>query len=197
MAADELQTTITVRAVGPSDWDEVVDVFGTRGGSSWCWCQFFLTTGSGYEVSASANRAALHEQMRSHPPAGLLARRGEVPVGWVQVGPIERYPRATGQARRRGIVGEDPPGLWRITCFVVPPRHRRTGVATALLSGAIAHTRAQGARVVEGHPVDTAGGRRPGSDLYHGVLSTFLAAGFTEVGRTTPNRPIVRLELAP
>ena len=28
-----------------------------------------------------------------------------------------------------------------------------------------------------------------------GVLSTFLAAGFTEVGRTGPTRPVVRLAL--
>ncbi len=47
------------------------------------------------------------------------------------------------------------------------------------------------------HPVDVAerGGKVAGANLYHGPLSTFLAAGFTVVARPTPSRPVVRLEL--
>ena len=47
------------------------------------------------------------------------------------------------------------------------------------------------------HPVDVAarGGRASGADLYHGTLSTFLAAGFEEVARTGSSRPVVRLTL--
>ena len=50
---------------------------------------------------------------------------------------------------------------------------------------------------LEGHPVDVAarGGKASSADLYHGTLSTFAAAGFVEVGRTGPGRPVVRLTL--
>ncbi|WP_454115714.1 hypothetical protein [Microbacterium lacticum] len=34
------------------------------------------------------------------------------------------------------------------------------------------------------------------NDLYHGALSTFVDAGFTEVARPTRSRPIVSLSLA-
>ena len=53
-----------------------------------------------------------------------------------------------------------------------------------------------GASLVEGYPVDPAVRRPSGAaELYHGVLSVFLAAGFTEVARPQPARPVVRLAL--
>ena len=91
----------------------------------------------------------------------------------------------------------DDESVWRTACFVVKVGFRRKGVATALLEAAIPFAREHGAEVLEGHPVDVAArqGRSAGAILYHGVLSTFLAAGFTEVGRTGPARPVVRLVL--
>ena len=70
-------------------------------------------------------------------------------------------------------------------------------MATALLEAAIPFARDHGAGVLEGHPVDVAerGGKVAGANLYHGPLSTFLAAGFTVVARPTSSRPVVRLEL--
>jgi hypothetical protein len=34
-----------------------------------------------------------------------------------------------------------------------------------------------------------------GAELYHGVASTSVAAGFAELGRTGPTRPVLRLAL--
>lgn len=133
--------------------------------------------------------------MTQSPAPGLLAHDGSEPLGWVRLGPIDDFARVTANPRRRTVVGPDPDGLWAITCFVVPPAHRRSGVATALVDGAIAVARDHDAAVLEGHPVDTTDRRVPAAELYHGVLSTFLAAGFTELGRTGPYRPVVRLPL--
>ena len=49
--------------------------------------------------------------------------------------------------------------------------------------------------MIEAYPVDTSIGQVPPNDLYHGALSTFLAAGFTETAVTKPGRPLVALEL--
>ena len=91
----------------------------------------------------------------------------------------------------------DDAGVWAVTCFVVKVGHRRRGVGAELLGAAVAHARAAGAHTLEGHPVDVAARERKSSsaELYHGTLSTFLAAGFEEVGRTGPTRPVVRLAL--
>ncbi len=86
------------------------------------------------------------------------------------------------------------PRVWGISCFVTRSGCRRQGIATALLAGAIAWAREQGAGVLEACPVDTAGSR-PAAALYHGIASTFRAAGFSEVARRRPDRPLLRLLL--
>lgn len=72
---------------------------------------------------------------------------------------------------------------------------RRQGLSERLLDAAIDHARTHGARVVEGYPVDTDATRASANSLFHGALSTFEAAGFAEVARPTPSRPIVSLTL--
>lgn len=203
---------VTVFPATADRWEDLTAVFGTRGDPSWCWCQFFVTTGNGYAHSPEANRAALHDDVvTSTTPPGLLAHHDGEPAGWLQLGPRERFPRVTGNSRLVEVVagldtGNDPGAAsddrgaakpWRVTCFVVKVGHRRKGVAHALLLGAIDFAREHGATSLEGHPVDVAAlpGKAHSANLYHGVLSTFLAAGFTEVGRTAPARPVVWLEL--
>ena len=190
---------LEVRALTPARFDDVVDLFGTRGDPSWCWCQFFLTTGSDYTRSAEENREALRDQAARRPRPGLIAYAAGTPIGWVQVGPRRTYPRVCGNRALRQVAGDDidDPGVWAVTCFVVKVGHRRRGLAATLLAAAVAAARDAGAHTVEGHPVDVEarGGKASSADLYHGTLSTFAAAGFVEVGRTGPGRPVVRLTL--
>ena len=186
--------SIRVVPVSAERWPDVEAVFGTRGDPSWCFCQFFLTTGRSYEESADRNREALCAQVAQQPPPGLLAYEGPEPVGWVQVGPRASFPRIT---TNRTTASLDSDGVWRCTCFVVRVGHRRQGVARALLAGAIDYARNQGATQLEAHPVDVAakGGKVPSPNLYHGALSMFADEGFVEVLRTRPDRPVVRLSL--
>lgn len=187
----------------PRRWPDVVSVFGTRGAPSWCWCQFFTTTGEGYTEDAAANKAELQRQVGSRAaPFGLVAYLDGTPAGWLQLGPRGAFPRITGNRAAGSALeaaGVDDAALtvWRTTCFVVRVGARRSGVARALLDAAVAEARSRGADVLEGHPVDVEAltGKPASANLYHGVLSTYLAAGFSEVGRTGPSRPIVRLPL--
>ncbi len=92
----------------------------------------------------------------------------------------------------------DDPGAWWVTCFAVDQRHRRAGVATALLDAAVEHARTNGATAVEGHPVDVAtlrASKVAGSALFTGTMRTFLAVGFAEIGRTYPSRPVMRIQV--
>jgi hypothetical protein len=52
----------------------------------------------------------------------------------------------------------------------------------------------RGARVVEGYPVD-ARGKQPDVFVYTGLAPAFAKAGFREVARRSPTRPIVRRRL--
>jgi ribosomal protein S18 acetylase RimI-like enzyme len=79
-------------------------------------------------------------------------------------------------------------------CFVVAGEWRRRGVAAALLRGAIAHATRRGACILEAYPVDRDG---PGRDdtLWFGTKGMYDKAGFVEVARRKPERPIMRRRL--
>jgi GNAT superfamily N-acetyltransferase len=194
--------TLDVRPLAPADEDDLVALFGTRGDPAWCWCQFFVTTGGGYSDGPRAervrrNKPALLRQVRSSErPLGVLARDDGEPVGWLALGPVPSYARLTASPSRMKVT-EAADDVWSTTCFVVKVGHRRRGVSSALLAAGIELARDNGARVLEGHPVDpTARTSKTGSaELYHGVASTFRRAGFTEVARTGGSRPVLRLEL--
>ncbi len=82
--------------------------------------------------------------------------------------------------------------VWSVVCFFVPRRHRRNGIAAALLDAAIATATAHGADVIEATPVD------PDSPSYRfmGHRPLFLAAGFKEVGLAGTRRHVLRRVLS-
>jgi ribosomal protein S18 acetylase RimI-like enzyme len=88
---------------------------------------------------------------------------------------------------------DDQP-VWSIVCFVVPSEYRRQGVASALLAAAVRYARKCGATLLEAYPVDKAEPARDES-FWFGTKSMFDAAGFQEVARRKPQRPIVRLRV--
>ena len=194
-----------------AEWSEVEHLFGVRGEPSRCWCRYFALTGPEYSALDPAGRKAqLKERFDGVSPSpGVLAFRGEVPVGWCAVEPRRCYPRVlrsqvlrhaeptapakTGAAEAGAAEAGTPGEVWSVTCFVVAPGHRRGGVAAALLRAAVEHARLHGAEVVEGYPVDPALRPRAGAaDLYHGTLNLFLRAGFGVVSTAVPGRAVVR-----
>ncbi|WP_024368201.1 GNAT family N-acetyltransferase [Arthrobacter sp. TB 26] len=192
------QAALTTAA---ADWPDVERLFGVRGEPSRCWCRFFALTGPEWSASTPEQRK---DQLRAKfdgggPAPGVLAFRGGDPVGWCAVEPRGCYPRIL---RSKVLTAADPevvrePGgdrVWSVSCFVVSPGHRRTGVARELLAAAVGHAFGHGATVVEGYPVDPAQRPKAGpADLYHGTLGLFLAAGFEVVSDAVPGRAVVRL----
>ena len=83
-----------------------------------------------------------------------------------------------------------------MTCFVVRREHRGEGLNARLLDAAIEHARKNGARLIEAYPIDPdAGKKKAANELYHGVVSTFVNAGFREVARPRPDLVVVSLAL--
>ena len=195
---------VRVVAIGEAPWDDVRTVFGTRGDPATCWCQFFKVDAAAWKAPDArvAFKRSLCEQVdaarasRSAGP-GALAYLDDEPVGWVAVEPRTAYPRVlTGRTIPASAQPElDDASVWAITCFVVRVGFRRRGGGAALVRGAIDQARHGGARVVEAYPVDTGGEKVSSADLYHGALSTFMAAGFAVSGRPVAGRAVVELVL--
>lgn len=177
-------------------FDEVVEVFGVKGDASRCFCQFFCDSPAEFKASRRHNIEKLRGQVEEGTP-GLMAYREGSPVGWVQVGPLEQYPRFRRTAKYDSTVPEPPPSTWAVTCFVVTVGNRQDGVASALLDAAIDFAQRSGAQAIDAHPIDlrASNSRTSSSELYVGVLSLFTRRGFRTVGRPSPRRPIVRRRL--
>ncbi|HEX6261819.1 MAG TPA: GNAT family N-acetyltransferase [Actinomycetota bacterium] len=186
--------TLQVRPVTPDRWDDLVALFGLdRGAYSGCWCMWWRQTAKEYDRDHGApNREAMRAIVREGREPGLLAyRRGE-PVGWVSLGPRGDF----GRLDRSRVLGrvDDEEGVWSIVCFYIHRRHRRDGVAKALLAAAVARAAERGARCVEAYPVDlgAAAAKKASAELFTGTLAMFEDAGFREVARRGTARPIVR-----
>jgi ribosomal protein S18 acetylase RimI-like enzyme len=185
---------LTVRPLTADRWTDLESLFAARGCSvaRGCWCMAYRQTGRAPDPAgrkrADANRAALRRLAASGEPPGLIAYRGRLPVGWVSLGPREAFLRLKRSSVMKPV--DDTP-VWSIVCFVVPSEHRRAGVARALLQGAIAYARRRGATTLEAYPVDRPG-RSSDEAMWFGAKSMYDAAGFREVARRRPHRPVVR-----
>ncbi|WP_374947965.1 GNAT family N-acetyltransferase [Agreia sp.] len=174
-------------------WADVRTAFGPRAGKpDSCWCQRFR------HHDHATNEDALRSELRDSPvPIGMLAYMNDQPVGWTRVVPRHTLPGITENTALKRILEEDPEAWW-VTCINLRREARGQGVGTALFLAATNHARANGASVLDGHPVDvTMSTTRPSpSALFTGTVSIFTAAGFHEIGRTYPSRPVMRVNLA-
>jgi GNAT superfamily N-acetyltransferase len=190
---------VAVRPATADRWDDVESLFGRRGGgASSCWCQVFVGSPDTGSAGPLSKRDALRREVtRAVVAPGLIAYVDDQPVGWSRVGRRSTLPGVVGNRALARVLADDD-GAWWVSCFKVDSRYRRAGVGTTLLRAAVDYAREHGATSVEGHPVDVASlkaGRVSGSAIYTGTVAMFTAAGFTEVARTYPTRPVMRLDL--
>ncbi|HRX40764.1 MAG: GNAT family N-acetyltransferase [Parvularculaceae bacterium] len=195
---------IVCKPLTPGRWDDFCAVMGPNGGYCGCWCMYWRAPRADF---AGPARKRLKNRMRAivekGPPPGIIAYRGGEPVGWTQVGPRGATQNWNGARRLSApldTADADDPAVWGVTCFVVPRAHRGTGVATALLAGAVDYARRKKARALEACPVETrpveAGEKANPVSIFHGVASMFARAGFREIARRRDDRPLMRLDLS-
>ena len=172
-------------------WDDLATLFDRPGDPKGCWCMFYRVRGRDFErLWGAGAKAAFREVVEEGPPPGLLAYRDGEPVGWCAVAPRDAYRRILNSRVLKPV--EEDSGVWSIVCFYVVRGERRGGLAAALLEAAVDFAAAHGATAVEGYPRDTAGSARHANEMFVGSMSMFAEAGFTEAGRRSPTRPIMR-----
>ena len=191
---------LAVHPLTPERWPDLEAIFEARGCSvaRGCWCMYYRVSGkeTGFtrpgDEQRTRSKAALKALAGDDPPPGLIGYREGTPVGWISLGPRADYAKLARSPTMKAV--DDQP-VWSIVCFVVPSEYRQQGVARELLAGAIRWARRRGVRLLEAYPVDRS--HPSASDApWFGTLAMFDEAGFEEVARRKPARPIVRLQLA-
>jgi GNAT superfamily N-acetyltransferase len=167
--------------VTPDRFEDFADVVNRSRRASHCWClSHRLSTREIQELGAGSRERAMRRLCeREHPP-GVVAYRDGEPVGWCNIGPRSEITRL---ATSRLIRPVDDLPVWSIVCVVVRTGHRRQGVTTPLLEGAVGYAASRGAPAVEAYPVDPPG-RMDLTMAFVGTRAMFERVGFDVVGTT-------------
>ena len=184
-----MTTELSFKPLKRNLWTDFEELFGPRGACAGCWCMFWKLRGKAFEEVRGYETRQMHKSIvDSGVSTGLLAYLHGGVVGWVAVEPRTAYEKL---AHSRTLKPIDDQPVWSVTCFFVAKRFRRQGITVELLKAAIDHVHKQGGRIVEGYPVETKE-TMPAPFIYTGTASAFQQAGFQEVERRSPTRPIFR-----
>lgn len=186
-------TNLEIHPLTPERWTDFETLFGPKGAYSGCWCMWWRLPRSEFNrQQGEGNRLGLKALVESSAPTGLLAYLDGVPAGWISLAPREDYPALE---RSRVLKRVDDQPVWSIVCFYIHRKARRRGLMSALIDAAGEFAAAHGAGILEAYPIIT-GENAPPVSTYMGNLDVFLRAGFVEVARPKPKRPILRKVLA-
>lgn len=183
-----------IRALDESTWPAFAALVehnnGIFGG---CWCLGFHPEGGAKYATAEERRDRKHDRVRAGTAHAALVFGGEHCLGWCQFGSPDEVPRIKSRAAYEKTRTGDLPD-WRIGCCYVGKGHRRKGVATAALAGALELIAGLGGGTVEGYPED--GSSVPAGFLFNGALSTYEQLGFTRDRQIGKHRWVVRRVIA-
>lgn len=170
-------------------WPDLVELFD-RPVARTCFCMYYRKTGAGTGVGRE-NRRAMKALVDRGTVPGLIGYEDGRPVAWVSVAPREDYPKLRRSPIMKPV--DDRP-VWSIVCFFVVREARGRGLSERMLEAAADYARACGARLLEAYPVDSDERSDPDA-MYFGARSMYDRAGFEEVARRKPTRPVVRKAL--
>ncbi len=186
---------IRIHPVTPDRAQDWVTLFGPKGACYDCWCLHFrLAPKVRQEMTGAAKRDLMVRRIEDGPPPGLIAYRGDVPIGWMQIGPRADVPEWNNPRRAMSPLPDTDPAdrtVWAISCFFFVSRERGQGLSHRMVAEGLKFARTSGAKLVEASPMDRSKTSKS-IGLYVGSTAVFEKAGFTEVARQKPGRPLMR-----
>ena len=188
---------LRIEPLTPERWDDLVELFDRPGASiaRGCYCMCYRRSGK-HETPpgvshSEGNRRALKALVDRGVVPGLIGYEDGRPIGWVSLGPRQDFAKLQRSPVMKPV---DAKPVWSIVCFFVDAKARHRGVGEAMLGGAMAWAREQGVTLLEAYPYDKRA-RSVDDFLWFGAKPMFDRAGFVEVARRRPMRPVVRKTL--
>jgi GNAT superfamily N-acetyltransferase len=190
MDSDDTLQPLDFQPLTPERWQDLETLFGPRGACGGCWCMFWRLRRSEFEeMKGEVNRQAMKSIVESGEVPGILAYAEGKPIGWCSLAPRQNF---SALERSRILKPVDDQPVWSVVCFYTAKPYRRQGLTIRLLQAAVEYAQREGAKVVEGYPVDPKGKNSPDPFVYTGLSNAFEEAGFVEVLRRSETRPIMR-----
>jgi GNAT superfamily N-acetyltransferase len=184
----------TIRALDESTWPAFADLVERNNGIfGGCWCIGFHPEGVDRTAQGAVNRERKYERVCAGTAHAALVFDGERCLGWCQFGAPDEVPRIKNRAAYEKT--QTTPPDWRIACCFVGKGHRRQGVATAALAGALELIAAAGGGTVEGYPEDA--GAVPAGFLFNGALTTYEQLGFARDRKIGKHRWVMTRRVEP
>jgi ribosomal protein S18 acetylase RimI-like enzyme len=181
--------TFETHPITKERWSDLVELFD-RPIVRTCFCMFYRKTGAGTGVGLN-NRQAMKALVDQGTVPGLIGYENGVPVAWVSLAPREEYAKLRRSPVMKPV--DDRP-VWSIVCFFVDRSARGRGLAERMLEAAVEYARSRGADLLEAYPVDKPEPSHPDA-MFFGAKAMYDRAGFREVARRRPTRPVVRKSL--
>ena len=171
-------------------WKDIEKLFGERGACGGCWCMSWRLKSSEFEKNKGGKNKNVFKQIvyKGKEP-GIIAYLDKEPIGWCAVAPRNEYVRLENSRVLKRIDNEP---VWSITCLFIAKPFRRKGISVAILKAAIEHCKNKKVGIVEAYPVIPYNKKMPEAFAWTGIYSAFLKAGFEDMPRISPSRPIMR-----
>ena len=185
-----MTTALAFLPLTPERWPDLERLFGANGAYSGCWCMFWRQIGPDWHGCDGPGRKKAFKAIcsKGERPPGVIAYRGDQPVGWVAIAPRADYERL---AKARVLVPLDDKPVWSITCFFIHRSARRQGLMEKLIGAAVAFAGDHGATIVEAYPRPVTS-KQASATLYVGTVSVFERAGFKVMARPSEKRAVMR-----
>jgi GNAT superfamily N-acetyltransferase len=145
------------------------------------------------EAGGERNREGMRRFVASGEVPGIIAYVDGAPAGWCSVSPKPPLVGLAGLSEKLGgQYGQFSDGAeWAAICFYVSEKHRGIGLMGQLVAAAVQYAAENGARLVEGYPMD-AGWETDGAG---GTRKAFERAGFVEVRRAGEHQAVMVWEV--
>ena len=187
-----VESNYSVKALDESTWAAFAALVEANNGIfGGCWCMGFHPEDD--RQNGGLNRRRKRTRVRAGTAHAALVFDGDGCVGWCQFGAPDEVPRIKSRAAYEK--GRTTSPDWRIACCYVGKGHRRQGVSTAALAGALDLIAGLGGGTVEGYPEDAAS--VPAGFLFNGALSTYENLGFVRDRKIGKHRWVVTRVVEP
>lgn len=184
-------------ALGPDTWDIYEAMMqrhnGVFGG---CWCLWFHLRPDPPERKQLGNQRFKESLVRSDRTHAALVLDGDEAIAWCQYGTLAELPNIKHRKVWESTVEVLPD--YRITCVFVDKSHRRQGLATIAVRGALALIALDGGGLVEAYPHELPKDAKLSSSFIYSVTrATFERLGFTYLRHKGKNNCTMSLTVAP